>query len=144
MVGRQVFWRVADEVVYAVSGTHGVPRRARAFSCNSSLRITATNATLPGFPALAQVLVETAQLALHLDHGAGTEVQSFADYAPSAANCSVAQMRPLSRDQGAKPTREVSALLSHWPSSGRKATKVAAVSGPTPGTVRYSAARLAN
>ena len=36
--------------VYQVEGTHGVPRRARAFSCNSSLRITATRATLPGFP----------------------------------------------------------------------------------------------
>ena len=34
------------------------------------------------------------------------------------------------------PTREVRALLSHRPSSGRKATRVAAVSGPTPGTVR--------
>ena len=45
---------------YAANGTHGVPRRARAFSCNSSLRITATKATLPGFPRLAQVLIEVA------------------------------------------------------------------------------------
>ncbi len=32
------------------SSTHGVPRRAIACSCNSSFRITATKATLPGFP----------------------------------------------------------------------------------------------
>ena len=41
---------VPIRMVYHVEGTHGVPRRARAFSCNSNLRITATNATLPGFP----------------------------------------------------------------------------------------------
>ena len=34
-------------------------------------------------------------------------------------------------------------MLSQWPSSGRWATRMAAVSGPTPGTVRYSAARWA-
>ena len=50
---------------------------------------------------------------------------------------------PLSRDQGARPTREVNALLSQWPSSGRWATRMAAVNGPTPGTVRYNAARWA-
>ena len=44
--------------------------------------------------------------------------------------------RPLSRDQGARPTREVRALASQWPNSGRWATSMAAVSGPTPGTVR--------
>ena len=36
--------------VYSVFGTQGVPRRATALSMSSSLRITATNATLPGFP----------------------------------------------------------------------------------------------
>ena len=51
---------------------------------------------------------------------------------------------PLSRDQGARPTREVNALLSQWPSSGRWAIRMAAVSGPTPGTVRYNAARWAS
>ena len=50
---------------------------------------------------------------------------------------------PLSRDQGARPTREVKALLSHWPSSGRWETRIAAVNGPIPGTVRYKEARWA-
>jgi hypothetical protein len=36
--------------VYSVFGTQGVPRRATPLSMSSSLRITATNATLPGFP----------------------------------------------------------------------------------------------
>ena len=34
-------------------------------------------------------------------------------------------------------------MLSQWPSSGRWATRMAAVNGPTPGTVRYNAARWA-
>ena len=41
------FW---SRPVYSAFGTQGVPRRATAFSMSSSLRITATNATLPGFP----------------------------------------------------------------------------------------------
>ena len=47
---------------------------------------------------------------------------------------------PLSRDQGARPTSEVKALLFRWPNSGRKATSMAAVREPTPGTLRYSVA----
>ena len=35
---------------YPACATQGVPRRANALSCNSSLRITATKAKLPGFP----------------------------------------------------------------------------------------------
>ena len=34
----------------AGSSIHGVPRRATALRCSRSLRITATRATLPGFP----------------------------------------------------------------------------------------------
>ena len=37
-------------LLYPACGTQGVPRRANALSCNSSLRITATKAKLPGFP----------------------------------------------------------------------------------------------
>ena len=44
------FGELPKRAAYPADGTHGVPRRARAFSCNSSLRITATNATFPGFP----------------------------------------------------------------------------------------------
>ena len=44
------FLESAIRFVYPANGTHGVPLRARAFSCNSNLRITATKATLPGFP----------------------------------------------------------------------------------------------
>ncbi len=44
------FGELPTRFVYTADGTHGVPRRARAFNCNSSLRITATKATLPGFP----------------------------------------------------------------------------------------------
>ena len=47
---------------------------------------------------------------------------------------------PRSRDHGASPTSEVKALLSRWPNSGRKATSMAAVREPTPGTLRYSVA----
>ena len=36
--------------LYPACATQGVPRRANALSCNSSLRITATKAKLPGFP----------------------------------------------------------------------------------------------
>ena len=36
--------------VYSAFGTQGVPRRATAFSMSNNLRITATKATLPGFP----------------------------------------------------------------------------------------------
>ena len=50
------------------------------------------------------------------------------------------RFRPLSRDQGASPTSEVKALRSRWPNSGRKATGMAAVREPTPGTLRYSMA----
>ena len=35
---------------YPACATQGVPRRANALNCNSSLRITATKAKLPGFP----------------------------------------------------------------------------------------------
>ena len=34
------------------SGCQGVPRRATALSCSSSLRMMATSATLPGLPRL--------------------------------------------------------------------------------------------
>lgn len=34
----------------AVSGTQGLPRRATALNCKSSLRMTATTETLPGLP----------------------------------------------------------------------------------------------
>ena len=43
--------------------------------------------------------------------------------------------RPLSRDQGARPTREVKHLPSPWPSSGKSAARMAAVSMPTPLTL---------
>ena len=36
--------------LYPACATQGVPRRANALSCNSSLGITATKAKLPGFP----------------------------------------------------------------------------------------------
>ncbi len=40
------------QVPGAYSSVQGVPRCATECSCNSSLRITATNATFPGFPRL--------------------------------------------------------------------------------------------
>ena len=52
--------------------------------------------------------------------------------------------RPLSRDQGARPARAVAVLPSICPSSGNSATRVAAVSIPTPGSsAGYSYSRPA-
>ena len=42
--------------------------------------------------------------------------------------------------RGPRPGRKG---LSHWPSSGRWETRIAAVNGPIPGTVRYKEARWA-
>ena len=41
---------VYEDMIGTDFGTQGVPRRATAFNCSSSLRMTATTATLPGFP----------------------------------------------------------------------------------------------
>ena len=48
---------------------------------------------------------------------------------------------PLSRDQGVSLASEHIPLPSPQPISGKSAARVAAVSSPTPGTLRYSCAR---
>ena len=49
-LGVKVFVGLKSRCLYAGHTTQGVCRRASAFNCNSSLRITATKAKLPGFP----------------------------------------------------------------------------------------------
>ena len=41
---------IQEDMIGTDFGSQGVPRRATAFNCSSSLRMTATTATLPGFP----------------------------------------------------------------------------------------------
>ena len=49
-LGVKVFVKLRSRYLYAGRATQGVCRRASAFNCNSSLRITATKAKFPGFP----------------------------------------------------------------------------------------------
>ena len=49
-LGVKVFAKLRSRYLYPGRTTQGVCRRASAFNCNSSLRITATKAKFPGFP----------------------------------------------------------------------------------------------
>ena len=60
VVERQDFQRVANEIRLCCQRHPWRSPSGQSVSCNSSLRITATKATLPGFPRLAQVLIEVA------------------------------------------------------------------------------------
>ena len=86
------------------------------------------------FATLPQLTVEIRQAPRAAYRRQGRHVQGPAHHGATAPRmerwpC----FRPLSRDQGASPTRAVNAFPSYCTSSGNSAVRVAAVSCPTPG-----------
>lgn len=79
---------LAARFVYPVEGTYGVPRRPRAFSCNSNLRITCRQPRCRVFRALAGSDRNGATRP-RPESPADTVVLSFADYVSSTADRSL-------------------------------------------------------
>ena len=74
------------------------------------------------------------------NHGQGRHVQRVAHGGPTAPDRPLASFVATVPRPRCEPHSEVKALLSRGPNSGRKATSMAAVREPTPGTLRYRAA----
>ena len=102
---------------HSACGTHGVSLRATALNWSRILRITATTAEFPGFPRRRR-RSQNRSTSLSWRMTAHADIHSLRRTSPRPpliARCP--RFLPLTRDQGASPTREVKALLSKWPSS---------------------------
>ncbi len=120
----------------AAGAVHGVLVRIRALTIVSRLCIQAVSATFFGFPA-ATSRVEKARITTLRRAATSAPMSS-----PARPGARPPQTRrrphkvPLSRANGATPTRAAICWRVRRPSSGRWATRVRLTTGPMPGTRR--------
>ena len=136
-LGQRLSWSVKPAALVR----HDVPLASMALRMTRSLRMQAVMRELLGLAAGTQAFVEGADRRVVAGGDQGGHVERGADRFRPPQIVRRPRISPLSRANGATPARLATALASSRPSSGSRASRLAAVRAPMPGTEISSAAR---